>query len=585
MTSSIFSVKVVGCTEIYGDRPLRNVVVKISLASTQSGELATKSKSSIGTFSQYEVSPVVPQACTKGINCAKLTTLSALWNETFVFNEDIDTLFAKDNCLFFEIIDQTIHKNKHGFNPIAWGFLHMYPDHLEKANVLQLFSYPQNFDASLKGTKLPVVGLMKERTPMKARLTVHVYRETPKEVEEVEKRPTDVFQKEISEKSLDELLEPVVEEEDVTDDTDDLDDTIVIRKCLVPRKLAAQIPAGENGILALRFNRSGTCLAAALQIDGDYCIQFYDTKTLALTDTVKAHVDLIYELAFSNDDRNILSASSDGMVKIWNAKAPHELKMTLPHSGYIYSAKFHPSKTTLVVTAGIDGIIRVWNRRTGELLKELKEHKTRVNSVVFSPNGKQLFSGDASGCIGVWDFDIEELDVDKVCMQRFVRENEIKDCCITHLAMGKSNLSLLVYTQDGIVRNFETKVMVPSQRYVGAKCSKYRMESCFSPDTSYVMAGSENGSVMLWSVRGSDPVPVIQWSMKFSHPVTSIAWNAAEDMVAFASFGAGQNILVFVTEENPRAPRRFRRQVVAKPAEEQNEEEEEKREMPEEENL
>ena len=111
--------------------------------------------------------------------------------------------------------------------------------------------------------------------------------------------------------------------------------------------------------------------------------------------------------------------------------------------------------------------------------------------------------------------------------------------------MGKSNLSLLVHTQDNIVRNFETKVMVPSQRYVGALCSKYRMESHFSPDGSFVIAGSENGSVMLWTVKGSDPIPVIEWSMKFSHPVTTIAWNPSDHIIAFSSFGTGQPILIY----------------------------------------
>jgi jouberin len=141
-------------------------------------------------------------------------------------------------------------------------------------------------------------------------------------------------------------------------------------------------------------------------------------------------------------------------------------------------------------------------------------------------------------------------------MERLVRENEIKDCCITHLSMGqRSNLSLLVYTQDSIVRNFETKVMVPSQRYVGAKCTKYRMEAAFSPDAQFVFAGSETGSVMLWSVKGSDPVPVIQWNLKFSRPVTSIAWNPKVDTVAFTSFGPGQSMLVF-TDSGVRASQR-----------------------------
>lgn len=561
MTDDIFSVKVFGCTEIVGDCPLRNVAVRVSLASVKTRELVEKHDAESSTFSQHEVSKVVPQACTHGICCAEISQLAAVWNETFTFNEPLTTLLAEDNYLFFEIIDMTIHPKRHCFNSIAWAFLRVKQENLGKNNVLRLFAYPSKFNATLQGVSLPVAGLMENRKPLNAKLTVRVDRAEAKEVEEVKGRPKDAFEREIAEKGVEELLDSdeLAEEEEDFGDSDMDTDIIPMRQCVIPRRLAAQIPAGENGVLALRFNRKGTYLAVALQMDGDYWIQFYDCSSMNLTDAIKAHVDLIYELAFSNNDRNLLSVSSDGMAKIWATESPRVEKMTLAHPSYVYTGKFHPTKDQYVATAGVEGIVRIWDRKNGKCLKELGEHRTRVNSVVFSPNGRQLFSGDAQGCIGVWDFDLDEHDIESVTLLRMVKENEIKDCCITHMSMGKSNLSLLVYTHDGIVRNFETKVMVPSQRYVGAKCSKYKMEAGFSPDSSFVFAGSESGSVMLWSVKGSDQIPVIQWNMKLSNPVTCVAWNQAEDMVAFSSFGAGQNVLVFCTEANPRSPKRTRR--------------------------
>ena len=559
MSSDIFSVKVFGCTEVVGDCPLRNVAVRVSLASVKTGELVEKHDKSSSTFSQHEKSDVVPQACTHGVCCAEISALAAVWNETFVFNEPVGTLLDDEVCLFFEIIDLTIHPKRHCFNSIAWAFLRVHQENLGKVNVLRLFSYPSKFNATVQGVNLPVVQLMENRKPLNAKLTVKVERAEAKEVEEVGKRPESPFQREVADKGVDELLdsEEMEEEEDI-DDSDMDTDIIPMRQCVIPRRLAAQIPAGENGVLAMRFNRKGTYLAVALQMDGGYWIQFYDCRSMNLVDAIKAHVDLIYELAFSTNDRNLLSVSSDGMAKVWSAESPRVEKMTLAHPSYVYTGKFHPTKDQYVATAGVDGIVRIWDRKTGKTVKELTDHRTRVNSVVFSPNGRQLFSGDAQGCIGVWDFDLDEHGVEAVSLLRMVKENEIKDCCITHMSMGKSNLSLLVYTHDGIVRNFETKVMVPSQRYVGAKCSKYKMEAGFSPDSSFVYAGSESGSVMLWSVKGSDQIPVIQWNMKFSNPVTSVVWNHAEDMVAFSSFGPGQNVLVFVTDANPRSPKRRR---------------------------
>jgi WD40 repeat protein len=82
--------------------------------------------------------------------------------------------------------------------------------------------------------------------------------------------------------------------------------------------LAAPIPASENGVLVVRFNNHGTILAAVLQIDGSFSVQFYDTRTLLLITAVRAHLDLIYEIAFSHQDALLLSVSADGMAKVWD---------------------------------------------------------------------------------------------------------------------------------------------------------------------------------------------------------------------------------------------------------------------------
>ncbi|OHT10406.1 hypothetical protein TRFO_20376 [Tritrichomonas foetus] len=572
MGDEIFSIRVVGSTELISNLPLENVVVRVSIVQELTGELLKKSKKSDKTFSQYEKSAVIPQCQTRGINCTKLRSLSAIWNETFLFNEPIKSILHSDVAIIFEIIDCTIHKGLSGFHPVAWGFLKTKYQNKEisivnKKSVLQLFKYPNNFNTSLQtgnSLVLPVVSLLPKKEKTDARLTVEILEKEPMDFAEVERRPASVFEKEVGYKTVDELLDSDYDENNNNNLTNNniesearkdmsLDSSRMIgRRCAVPRILCNQIPAGENGALCLRFNHDGSLLAAAVQVDNQYNIQLYARQNnitnspMQLICTFPAHLDLIHELTFSANDKYLLSVSSDGMAKVWLTDGTTKPKAVLPHSNFIYTGKFHPLEDEIIATAGFEGTIKLWDRKTEKCLTTLSQHKARVNSIVFSPNGKQLFCGDANGCISVWDVDFSEHDPEKTKLQKFVIEGEIKGCCITHLDMGKSNLSLLVHTQDNIVRNFETKVMVPSQRYVGASCSKFRMESSFSPDGSYVIAGSENGSVMLWSVKGSDPVPVIEWNRKFSYPVTTIAWNPTDDMVAFSSFGSGQPILIFV---------------------------------------
>jgi jouberin len=184
-------------------------------------------------------------------------------------------------------------------------------------------------------------------------------------------------------------------------------------------------------------------------------------------------------------------------------------------------------------------------------VRELEGHATRVNSVTFSPDGKTLFTGDAEGVICVWKTDLSKDGIDDIQRIKQVRETEIVQVPITHLEMGRSNFALIVHTRDNMVRVFETKVMVPSQRYTGIVCSRFQMMSTFSPDGRYILAGSEDGSVVLWTTRKSEAVSVKEWMCKFDQPVTAIAWNRVENMVAFSSFGDAQPILVFWDDKRP----------------------------------
>ena len=112
MNADAFSVQVIGCSELVSDCPLKNVGVRVSLASISTGLLLKKKDMSKQVISQYEKSPYIPQFTTRGINCSKLTASSALWNETFIVNENPSVLFNQDTIMLFEIIDFTIHKKK-----------------------------------------------------------------------------------------------------------------------------------------------------------------------------------------------------------------------------------------------------------------------------------------------------------------------------------------------------------------------------------------------------------------------------------------------------------------------------------------
>lgn len=570
MNADAFSVQVIGCSELVSDCPLKNVGVRVSLASISTGLLLKKKDMSKQVISQYEKSPYIPQFTTRGINCSKLTASSALWNETFIVNENPSVLFNQDTIMLFEIIDFTIHKKKHFFNSVAFAFLKVksadgHSKNINKMLKLQLYEYPKDFNSTVIGTSLPAVSLLQSKNPINATLTVEIDEIVSTEVENVEDRPENVFQKEVSARSLDELLDSEAGLSNLN--LSETQYSTIRPASQIPRYLNAQIPAGEHGALCLTFNRAGTVLAAAIQSNNEFYVYLYETVNFHIISYFPAHIDLIYELAFSKDDRRLLSVSSDGTARVWNSDGSPKAIATLATTSYQYTGKFNPLDSNIIATAGYDGIIRIWDVKRRKIIQKLSQHKIRINSLVFSPNGKQLFAGDALGMISVWNVNVDLLDSrsssasqsgdsELVTFQKMVVDNEIKNTCITNLSMGRSNLSLLVTTQDNFVRNFETRIMVVSQRYFGINCSKYLMKASFSPDSKFIFAGSENGSICIWNVKENEQVNVIEWTHKFKNPVTSMAWNHKTDMCAFSSFGDGEPILIYKAEKATKAARK-----------------------------
>lgn len=111
----------------------------------------------------------------------------------------------------------------------------------------------------------------------------------------------------------------------------------------------------------------------------------------------------IYSVAFSPDSRTIVSGSSDGSLRRWDARNGRPIGLpSLGHKGFVCSVAVSSDGSTLV-SGSSDHNLRLWDSKSGQPLgPPLRGHTGSVNSVAFSPDGSSIISGCSDNTMRFW---------------------------------------------------------------------------------------------------------------------------------------------------------------------------------------
>jgi WD40 repeat protein len=127
----------------------------------------------------------------------------------------------------------------------------------------------------------------------------------------------------------------------------------------------------------------------------------------SMTKSFKAHTGPIV-MTFSPDSKKLVTAGTDGVIKIWNVESPMKPIATLEgHKKGVNCLEFNPDGT-LLASGGEDKAAKLW-RFSDNVMEDhvLPDHDGPVLTVAFSADGKQLAIGSGvakkSGQIKIWE--------------------------------------------------------------------------------------------------------------------------------------------------------------------------------------
>ena len=139
-------------------------------------------------------------------------------------------------------------------------------------------------------------------------------------------------------------------------------------------------------------------------------IELFDlVQHIQVEQPLKGHIWPVLSLAFSLDGKQILSASADNTIRIWNwqTNLQHNIQNT-SDSAEIDSAPislaFSPDNKYLA-SGLVNGLIKIWNAVTGEEEVVFKGHSSWISCLEYALSGKQLISSSSDSTIRCWNTD------------------------------------------------------------------------------------------------------------------------------------------------------------------------------------
>lgn len=194
---------------------------------------------------------------------------------------------------------------------------------------------------------------------------------------------------------------------------------------------------------------------------------------------------LINSVAWSSDDKKIVSGSEDHTAHVWDCITGEELQI-INASSPINSVAWSPDGTRIAIAAA-DGVISIWDSFTSRLMRILTNHTKSVCSVAWSPDGSMLASGSEDKTICVWN----------CAFWRLINTLNYKDT-IHSVAWSHNGIYLAGGSQDGAVCIWDIITGQLLKILIG---HKDRVKSViWSPNEQEIASGSRDKTIRIWNM-------------------------------------------------------------------------------------
>ena len=223
-------------------------------------------------------------------------------------------------------------------------------------------------------------------------------------------------------------------------------------------------------------------------------IKIWDMKNKDRVTTLVGHYYCVQDIAFSPNEKTLVSCADDGTIKTWDIQSGKLLNTigdVYDDNGTIFEVNYSFDGKK-IVSIGEDNIIKIWDSKSGKLLNSLKENayikdfrNFPSKRIIFAPNGN-IISCFRNKIIKIYDSHTFKL------LNIFSGHNSIINC----LEISSNGEELISASKDGIIKIWNIKNTNIVKTFLGHNASINCLT--ISSDNKYIILGSTDGIIKVW---------------------------------------------------------------------------------------